>query len=202
VLRLKERYGLLDAAALARPTPDAETRTGRPEDAALARRIATRSITALGPTSPGLPLPADTTSLIIRPRLGREAIDTEAETVIAGFAGPKTLFLPADPGEAAITQAVEQAMAVKATVLLVTDARRNPGQRRLAEALAAGIGPNLVLVASQSPYDTTLLPQTGVRLATYGEAPASLEALRQSLFAPFRFTGRLPAVRPATPAAP
>ena len=39
MLRLKERYGLLDAAAQATPPPDAAPRVGREADAALARRM-------------------------------------------------------------------------------------------------------------------------------------------------------------------
>ena len=57
--------------------------------------------------------------------------------------------------------------------------------------MAAKAGPGFVLAATQSPYDLALAPQAGTRLATYGEAPASLEALYQGLFAPFRFSGRL-----------
>jgi len=197
VLRLKERYGLWDAAAMAKPASDPAGLVGRPEDAALARRIARRSLTALGPTNPVLPLPAEG-CLVIRPRLGREAIDAEAEAAVAAWAGPRTLFLPADPDDAAIAQALDQAVSASSVVLLATDLRRRPGQARLAQGLAAKAGPGFMLAATQSPYDLALAPQTGTRLATYGEAPASLEALYQGLFGPFRFSGRLPAVLPAT----
>ncbi len=197
VLRLKERHGLLDAVALANPATNPTALVGRPEDAVLARRIARRSLTVLGPTSPALPLTAGD-CLIIRPRLGREAVDAEAETAIAAWAGPQTLFLPADPDEAAIAQALKQASTSTGVVLLATDLRRRPGQRRLAEGLAAKFGPQFVLVAAQSPYDLALAPQAGTRLATYGEAPSSLEALQHSLFGPFRFSGRLPAALSTT----
>ena len=198
VLRLKERYGLLDAAALATPASDPASLVGRPEDAALARRIARRSLTALGPTSPVLPLPAEG-CLVIRPRLGREAVDAEAEAAIAAWAGTRTLFLPADPDDAAIAQALDTAAGAKGVVFLATDLRRRPGQARLVRELAAKAGPGFVLAATQSPFDLALAPQSGARLATYGEAPASLEALFQGLFGPFRFSGRLPAVLPTIP---
>jgi beta-N-acetylhexosaminidase len=121
-------------------------------------------------------------------------VDAEAEAAIAAWSGPKTLFLPADPDDAAIAQALEAAASAKDVVLLATDLRRRPGQGRLARELAARAGAGLVLVAAQSPYDLALAPQSRVRLASYGEAPASLEALGQGLFGPFRFSGRLPAV--------
>lgn len=202
VLRLKERYGLLDAAAQATPASDVESRVGRADDALLARRIAARSLTAFGPTAPTLPLAANDATLVIRPRLGRDVIDAEAETALNLWQGPKRLYLPVDPDSHAIEQAVAEARQAKAVVLLATDARRRDGQRRLAEALAGLAATPLVLVAAQSPYDLPLLPQTAVRLATYGEAPASLEALGQSLFTPFRFTGRAPAALSPTGARP
>ena len=197
VLRLKERYGLLDAKDQATPSPDAASRVGRAEDAALARRIAARSLTAFGPTTPTLPLAANDTTLVIRPRFGRDVIDVEAEAALAQWQGPKRLYLPVDPDAQAIEGAVAEAEQATTVVLLVTNARQRDGQRRLAEALAGRKATALVLVAAQSPYDLPLLPQAAVRLATYGEAPASLEALGLSLLTPFRFTGRVPAVLPA-----
>jgi beta-N-acetylhexosaminidase len=198
VLRLKERYGLLDAASLATPGTDLATRVGRDEDASLARRIAARSLTVFGPPQPTLPLPADATTLVIRPRFGRDVIDAEAEAAIALWPGAQTLFLPSDPDAQAIADAVAKARQARAVVLLITNARRLAGQRRLAEALTGEADTPVVLAAAQSPYDLALVPHTAVRLATYGEAPASLEALGRSLFAPFRFTGRVPTVLPAT----
>ncbi|KHK04482.1 glycoside hydrolase family 3 protein [Desulfovibrio sp. TomC] len=199
VLRLKEHYGLLDAVVLARPAADVAARVGRNEDALLARRIAARSLTAFGPAHSTLPLPAVASTLVIRPRLGREVIDAEAEAALALWPGPQTLFLPPDPDAQTISDVLEKARQSKNVVLLVTDARRQSGQVRLATALSALADPPVVLVAAQSPYDLALVPQTTVCIATYGEAPASLEALGQSLFAPFRFTGRAPAVLPSHP---
>ncbi|MHC1788926.1 glycoside hydrolase family 3 protein [Solidesulfovibrio sp.] len=202
VLRLKERHGLLDAAALAAPLPAPQTQVGRPQDAALARRIAARSLTAFGPTTPVLPLPADDSVLVVRPRLGRDVIDAEAETAVALWPGLQVCFLPPDPDQHAIEATLEKASRATTVVLLATDARRRDGQRRLAQALA-GLNPQrFVLVAAQSPYDLPLLPRAAVRIATYGEAPASLEALGHSLFTRFRFTGRSPAGLQAQEARP
>ena len=202
VLRLKERYGLLEAASQATPASDAANRVGREADASLARRIAARSLTAFGAPHPTLPLPAEASTLVIRPRLGREAIDAEAEAAIARWSGPQTRFLPSDPDAQTIDDTLAKARQAKAVVLLVTDARRQSGQVRLAMALAALAGPPVVLIAAQSPYDLALVPQTALSIATYGEAPASLEALGSSLFTPFRFTGRVPAVLPGPTARP
>ena len=194
VLRLKERYGLLDAARFsALPATPVDKQVGRPEDAALARRIAIRSLTAFDPVKQALPLPAEETTLVVRPRLGRDVIDAEAEAAIAAWTGPRSAFLPTDPDETAISDAVALARHSRDVVLLATNAQHKTGQRRLAEALAAATPGRFVLVAAQSPYDLPVLPPAAVRLATYGEAPASLEALEKGLFTPFRFAGRCPA---------
>jgi beta-N-acetylhexosaminidase len=194
VLRMKERYGLLDAARLATPAPDAATRTGTPQHAALARRIAVRALTAFGPTSPALPASRDATTLVVRPRCGREAIDALAESGIAAWNGPRTLFLPTDPDDDAVTRATAQAGTAAKVVLLVTAARKNAGQRRLAQALAQAAPGRLVLVAAQSPYDLPLLPEAAARLATYGETPAGVAVLGDALFDARHFGGRCPAI--------
>uniref|UniRef100_I2Q275 Beta-glucosidase-like glycosyl hydrolase n=1 Tax=Desulfovibrio sp. U5L TaxID=596152 RepID=I2Q275_9BACT len=195
VLRLKERFGLLRAAALDTPAANLETRLATPASAALARRIAARALTAFGPTVPALPVSAEAGTLVVRPRLGREATDAEAEAGLAALHGPQTLFLPADPDARAIADVVAKARDARRVVLLVTDARSREGQRRLAEALAGEEPRRLVLVAAESPYDLPLLPPAGARLATYGETPAGLDALWKALVAPYRFSGRSPAGR-------
>lgn len=192
VLRLKERFGLLDASALAVPAADPESRADTPANAALARRIAARALTAFGPTAPALPVGADAATLVVRPRLGREVTDAEAETFLTALGGPQTLFLPADPDAAAIDEAVAKAGKARRVVLLVTDARHREGQRRLAVALAGQDPGRLVLVAAGSPYDLPLLPPAGARIAIYGETPAGLDALFQALTTPYRFSGRSP----------
>lgn len=194
VLRLKDRYGLLAASRLAMPAADAATQTGNPRHAALARRIAVRALTAFGPTSPALPAARDATTLIVRPRLGRAPIDTLAETAITNWDGPRTLFLPPDPDAPALAQAVTLARDAARVVLLVTNARQNPGQQQLAQALGTAAPGRLILVAAQSPYDLPLLPQTVARLALYGETPAGMAALDEALFTRMHFGGQCPAV--------
>ncbi|WP_428568892.1 MAG: glycoside hydrolase family 3 protein [Solidesulfovibrio sp. DCME] len=204
VLRLKERFGLLDAAALARPKTDAAPAPASPAHAALARQIAERAVTAFGPTAPLLPAGRDATTLVVRPRLGRPAVDAAAEAGLNAWYGPRSLSLEADPDEAVIAAAVEAAGPAARVVLLVTDARRNPGQHRLAEALFRQAPDRLVLVAAQSPYDLALLPRAQVRLATYGETPAGMEALGRALFTAFRPSGHCPVTvgAPATEISP
>ncbi|WP_300154473.1 glycoside hydrolase family 3 protein [Solidesulfovibrio sp.] len=196
VLRLKERYGLLHAASFSKPARGFETRLATPDSAALARDIATQALTAFGPVAPALPAGRDSGTLVVRPRLGREAVDAEAEAGILAWSGPRTLFLPADPGEADLARAVAQAGPARRVILLVTDARGKAGQRRLAEALSGAAGDRLCLVAAQSPYDLPLLPRAGARLATYGETEAGMAALGRALFTNFRPTGRCPVELP------
>ena len=195
VLRLKARYGLLRAAGLATPAPDLSARLATDANTALAREIATRAVTAFGPIR-ALPASRDANTLVVRPSLGREAIDAAAKTGMNAWSGPQTLFLPADPDDAAIARVTALARAARHVALLVTDARKHPGQRRLAEALAQAAGDRLSLVAAESPYDLPLLPQAGARLAIYGETPAGMEALGRALFTPFHPGGRCPVALP------
>lgn len=192
VLRLKKRFGLLDAKALATPLPDAAARCGTPANLALAERMAVRSLTAFGPTTGILPLPAAQTTLVVRPRLGRETTDAPVETTLASWSGVRTLFTPADPDDNAIEAARREAAGADHVVVLATNAGKNAGQRRLVEALAGASRGHMVIVAAESPYDLAVLPTVATRLAIYGEARVSLEALRQALFTRFHFTGRCP----------
>ncbi len=192
VLRLKERFGLLTASRLAVPAVDWEKRVATAAHGEVARHIASRSLTAFGRVKGVLPLPADAGTLVVRPRLGRDVLDAEAEAALAAWPGVEKAFLPRDPDAAVVAEAAQKAAKAKNVVYLATDARNQAGQRRLAEALARAC-PGLVLVAAESPYDLSVLPGAAVRLATYGEVPVSLEALGRGLFAPFRFTGRCPA---------
>jgi beta-N-acetylhexosaminidase len=193
VLRLKERFGLLSASILAKPTPGLDRLVGTSAHLELARRIAARSLTAVSLDKGRLPLPASSATLVVRPRLDREVTDTEAEAAIAGWSGVQTAFVASDPDETAIAGLVERAQNAQVVVLLATDALRREGQRRLAKALGTAMPGKLVLVAAESPYDLPVLPETPVRLAMYGETPVGLQALREGLFTRFRFTGRCPA---------
>ncbi len=193
ILRLKERFGLLAADRLATPDPEAPRRCGTAAHAALAGRIAAKSLTAFGPTAPVLPLAADGGVLVVRPRLGREAIDAEAEAALGAWKGTRTHFVPSDPDAEAIAGALQEASRARRVVFLATDARRREGQRRLAEALAAQAPGRLVVVAAQSPHDLASLPPATARIASYGETPAGYAALEQGLFGSLRFTGRCPA---------
>ncbi|EFL50437.1 glycoside hydrolase family 3 domain protein [Solidesulfovibrio fructosivorans JJ]] len=200
VLRLKQRYGLLVASKLALPAPDAAERADTPQNAALAKRIAVRALTAFGPTKPALPAARDAATLIVRPRLGREAIDALAEAGIDAWHGPQALFLPPDPDAGAIARAEAAARQASKVILLATNARKYPGQRRLAEKLALAAPGRLVLVAAESPYDLPLLPKAAARLAIYGETPAGMAALGDALFTTQLFGGRCPAcIAPAGP---
>lgn len=193
VLRLKERYGLLAASRLAEPAPDAARRTDTPQNIALARRIAVRALTAFGPTKPALPAARTASTLVVRPRLGRDAIDALAEAGIDAWSGPHALFLPSDPDATAIAQAEAAARQASKVILLATNARKYPGQRRLAESLAQAAPGRLILVAAESPYDLPLLPNAAARLAIYGETPAGMAALEDALFTTQLFGGRCPA---------
>lgn len=201
VLKLKERFGILEASRLAKPVANLDRRVGTAAHQEVARRIALRSLTALSLDKHLLPLPARADTLVVRPKSGREPLDVAVEAAIAAWPGVTSVFTPADPDPAAIQAVVAKAATARRVVFLSTDAKRRTGQLRLAEALAKAAPDRLVVVvAAESPYDLPALPKTPVRLAMYGETPVGLDALRQGLFTPFRFTGRCPArLEPAQP---
>lgn len=193
ILRLKERYGLLDAVRLANPKPHLSRLLATPAHQAVARRIAARSLTAFRLEKGRLPLPATQTTLVVRPQIGHGPVDPESEAALTAWPGVQTAFVPAAPDAATIQRVLAKAATARNVVFLATNVRRHPKQRDLAKALAAAKPGRLLLVAAESPYDLTLLPDAPVRLALYGETPLGLAALRRSLFGPFRFTGRCPA---------
>ncbi len=193
VLRLKERFGLLDASRLATPVANLDRRVGTAAHLEVARRIALRSLTALNLDKRLLPLPAQTDTLLVRPKSGRETLDEPAEAALAQWPGVTTVFVPADPDPGTIQNLAAKAASARHVVFLSTNASRRPGQIRLAEALAKAAPDRLVLVAAESPYDLPVLPKAPVRLALYGETPVGLDALHKALFTPFHFTGRCPA---------
>jgi len=198
ILRLKERYGLLDAARLANPNPNLPRLLATAAHQAVARRIAARSLTAFRLDKGVLPLTAPQETLVVRPQIGRAPLDPESEAALAAWPGVRTAFLPPAPDEATIRAVAAQAAVAHTVIFLATDVRRHPEQGALAKALAAAKPDRLLVVAAESPYDLALLPEAPARLALYGETPVGLAALERSLFGPFRFTGRCPAELDAT----
>ena len=96
-------------------------------------------------------------------------------------------------------EAVVKLAAVGCPVVVTTsDAKLNPAQVSLVEALCDAGNP-LVVAAVRNPYDLMAFPQAQTYIATYGSNPPTLEALADLLLGRFRPSGRLPVELPRLP---
>jgi beta-N-acetylhexosaminidase len=177
---------------------------GSAEHAALARELATRSLTLVRDDG-SLPLrldddarilavmpapkdltPADTSSFV-RPGLA-DAIRTQhprVDEIVTSH--------PPTPDE--IAAVVERAGACDAVVLGTISASLDRSQADLANALIERV-PRLVTVALRTPWDLRAYPGAATHVCTYSILPESLEALAAALFGRSSgmdtFPGRLP----------
>jgi len=168
------------------PEPD-----GRP----LARAMATRAVTEVGSSVPGLARALNGNVLVVFPRFSdlaaRITIEPEVANergwVAAAFAPagitPATAVVGIEPRPEEIAEAAERAAAADATVLFLYDAHLYPSNRALLEALQA-LARCLAVVLLRDPYDAALLAP-GVRgLTAYGWRACQMEAVVSRLTHP------------------
>lgn len=152
----------------------------------LAREIAARSITALGPALPPSGADLRVTAFAPAKRSPVEELATpveQLERALRERVGPGLRFardgaVPEGPGP---------------LVVCTSSAVFDPPQAARARELLAGGG---VLCALRSPYDATLVPGVPA-LLSYGDVPASLDALADVLTGRATASGRLPVRLPA-----
>ena len=161
------------------PEPD-----GRP----LAKAMATRAVTEVGSSVPGLARALNGNVLVVFPRFSdlaaRITIEPEVANergwVAAAFAPagitPATAVVGIEPRPEEIAEAAERAAAADATVLFLYDAHLYPSNLALLEALQARAR-CLAVVLLRDPYDAALLAP-GVRgLTAYGWRACQMEAV-------------------------
>ena len=196
ILRLKQRLGLFDGKL-----PDAgeaERQVGASAHLAAARRVAESSITLLRNQGRVLPLARRSGSRVLVTGSGDDATALLARLLAQRGASSRALATGSEPGAATIAGAVAAARSSDAVVVLTRNAWTSGGaaQRRLVAGLA-GAGRPVVAVAVRDPYDAAYLGGASACLATYGDRPASLEALGRVLYGEVAPAGRLPVTIPA-----
>jgi beta-N-acetylhexosaminidase len=194
ILLLKLRLGLFDGKL-----PDAGEagrEAGASEHRATAARVASSSITLL--RNQGRVLPLRRGDRVLVTGSGDDATALLARRLAGRGADARALPTGSEPGAPSIAGAVAAARSSDAVVVLTRNAwtGSGAGQRRLVAELAA-TGRPLVAVVVRDPYDAAYLGGAGACLVTYGDRPASLEALARVLDGEIAPAGRLPVAIPA-----
>ncbi|MFP5222161.1 MAG: glycoside hydrolase family 3 protein [Acidobacteriota bacterium] len=188
ILTVKGEYGLLDARAIPNRTLEIPFRVGIAENRQAALSAAQDSITLRHDRLRLLPLKPTDRVLIIWPE--RNANDPVGSLPLAP--GTALLRTAREPSSQDLRNAVEASAQVDKVVVFTYDAIRNPAQQNLARTLLAIKPGGFVHVALGAPYDLTLFANAPTSVATYGDVPASIEALAKALTGRAPFTGRLP----------
>ncbi len=182
------------------PAPDLSV-VGGAAHLALARELAERSMTLVRDDAVRLPidLPADATILAVMPTPTDLTPADTSSTVAPGLAAAlrtrharveEVVVSPA-PTDAEIAAVRARALEADLVVVGTIDARHEPGQAALVEAVA-GTGRPTVAVALRTPWDVATYPAGVTAVCTYSILPTSLEALASALFGAIPFAGRLP----------
>ena len=183
ILEVKAQYGLL-AWTPVNPTAAAD-RTGTQEHRAAALQIALQAVTLVRDKANVLPFQANSTLLVVSP-YGVEGLGT----VLGEYAGAiEEIVVHLDPTAEEIAVISARTQEVDTVVLGTLGASWHPAQAQLVASL---LDQPLVVVALRSPYDLLMFPAAPTYLATYGESPASLDALARVLFGQVLPQGHLP----------
>jgi beta-N-acetylhexosaminidase len=185
VLIAKERFGLLKLDAGTRAA-GVRKQVGAAEHRALSREIAGQAITLLRDGAHLLPLASGARLLVIEP---------PAAAGLGMALDAASLAVEANPSAAEILTAAGMAADGRTVVVATADARQNPGQAQLVQALLAAQTP-VIIVAVGGPYDLMTFPTAPTYLASYGANPPLLEALAAVLRGRMKPGGRLPVELP------
>lgn len=158
----------------------------------MARAVARDSVTLVQNRGALLPLAADSRPLLVVP------------SGVGSVAGPLRACLPKlrvsqvarNPTSREVARAVRASANASAVIVATANARRYPGQVRLVKSLEAARPGQVLVAALWNAYDLLAFPQVSVYLATYGDAPASLEMLAAVVCGQETARGRLPVELP------
>ncbi|HEX5012844.1 MAG TPA: glycoside hydrolase family 3 N-terminal domain-containing protein [Candidatus Limnocylindrales bacterium] len=172
---------------------------------ALARELATRSLTLVRDEDGLLPLRVRSGARLaaIQPRPTDQTPADTSASVAPGLASAlRGRFERVDqfvvdhaPSRAAIAAAREAVRDHDAIVLGTTAAFIEPAQAALAEAIL-DLGRPTVTVSLRTPFDLAAYPAAGCHVAAYGILGPTLVGLAAALAGDAPFTGRLPAAIP------
>jgi beta-N-acetylhexosaminidase len=159
---------------------------GTAEHLAAARQVALNSITLVRDDERLLPLSPGSSILVVHPLSGAglgQAMQVYGSDI-------RLLEVDIRPSAMEIEEVVAEAQGAEMVVLGTLNVQRYPEQVQLVEALHGDQA--LITVALNSPYDLLSYPDVSTYLATYGQAPVSMEALAEVLFGLEYPRGRLP----------
>jgi beta-N-acetylhexosaminidase len=188
ILLLKARRGILDWQPVAMGRLAEEM--GTAEHLAAARQVALNSITLVRDDERLLPLSPGSSILVVHPLSGAglgQAMQVYGSDI-------RLLEVGIRPSAMEIEEVVAEAQGAEMVVLGTLNVQRYPEQVQLVEALHGDQA--LITVALNSPYDLLSYPDVSTYLATYGQAPVSMEALAEVLFGLEYPRGRLPVELP------
>jgi beta-N-acetylhexosaminidase len=187
ILQLKAEYLLLDWEPVVVDAIPAQV--GTEAHRAVAQQIAEQSMTLVRDSAGLLPLAEDEVVLVVWPSpagdLGEPLAACRKDLIL------RPVHL--DPTPTEVEQILLDAQIASKIIVGTLNARRYPTQVRLVEVLQDR---PLIVAALSQPYDLLAFPQVGAYLATYGTAPASLQALAQLLCGEIPASGSLPVELP------
>lgn len=191
ILEMKNAYGLLQASAIMNRSAQIPFLVHTPENLQAARDIARDALTLGRDPRMILPVKSNERLLVVWPeRTQWDAVEAFASA--PGTPATTVLRIGKEPSPSEIMLAAEAATQADKVVVLTYDALRNPAQKALMQALLTVKPMHLIHAAIGGPYDLSLYPDIPAAVATYGDVPASMQALADGLYGKIPFQGRLP----------
>lgn len=188
ILAVKNGYGLLAASAIVDRAAQIPFLVHTPENIQAALDIARDALTLGRDPRRIVPVKSGERLLVVWP----ERTPQDPVEAFADIPGATVLRLGKEPTPAEISRAAVAAAQADTVVALTYDAVRNPAQRALLQALLTVKPTRLIHAAIGGPYDLSLFPDIPAAVATYGDVPASMQALAEGLRGKIPFQGRLP----------
>jgi len=179
ILKLKLKFGMLTPEPA---DPDIAPRlTNTAAHRHAAENLARDSITVIRDDQGLLPLSSASQTLVLR--FGGKS------TLPGPLGNARSMSISLNPAPQEAADARQAAASAEQLVILVNQARHNPGQAQLVRELA---GPNTVVALIGAPYDEALFPDAYCMVASYSGIQASMSALSDALFGVFSPRGKLP----------
>lgn len=188
ILEAKQRFGILEASRIGNRAAEIPYRVGTPENAQAALAVAQAGITVRHDRLRLLPLKKNAKVLAVWPK--RTAFDPVESLRLPD--GAQLLRVEREPSEQEVSAAVAAASQADVVLAMTYGATSIPAQERMVRSLVAVKPQAVIHVALGSPYDLPLFPEASAQVASYGDVPASVEALSRALAGTAPFTGRLP----------
>ncbi len=194
ILTVKEEYGLLQASSIMNRSAQILYLVHTPENLQAALDIARDSLTLGRDPRKILPVKSTERLLVVWPeRTPWDPVEAFANIVNApGFPSTTVLRISKNPSPEEIMLAAEAATKADKVAVLTYDALRNPAQKALMQALFTVKPMHLIHAAIGGPYDLSIFPEIPAAVATYGDVPASMQALAEGLSGKVPFQGRFP----------